>query len=273
MLKASRINSYETCKLLWVLLSIGIIEKIPRMDIPIEQEAVTEVQAPELQSAKETPVFISDESNEEVTTTAEPAASEKPAPSTEVISWQPRKLPPAPPEPPAPAASPAPVAMLMSDPAIEPGTQPTAEISFSDLADFAEQNQPEQSNAPRPSEPPAAELWKRISNFNEQHRYMFEMLRMEMGSGVGNFLTKILRKAAETRPLIFEGIRMNEFGELDSEALKSSIQGNLVEDYYQAFEWLLQEERGTAAAFLDRKRLDVIDTGLLKIQEKQKEHR
>jgi hypothetical protein len=92
-----------------------------------------------------------------------------------------------------------------------------------------------------------------------------------MGAGVGNFLTKILKKAMEHNPLIFEGIRMNEYGELDAEALQGNIQGNLVENYAGAFQWLLEEERARAAAFLDKKRVEAIESGLLKIQEKQRE--
>ena len=96
---------------------------------------------------------------------------------------------------------------------------------------------------------------------------------MEMGSGVGNFVTKILKKAAEVHPLVFEGVRMNEFGELNSDALAASIQGNLVDDHQDAFQWLIDEERATAAAFMERKRLELIDAGLVKIQEKQQKER
>lgn len=277
ILESSRVNSYETCKLIWSLLSTGIIEKIPRMELPPEAEKPVE-------EAMETP--------------QQPAE----APATEVIPWEPRRLPPVPPLPvpaaeepaipePEVAATPeqAVVEQGVAEPAElpsipmemvhEPGSAPTVEISFSDLAEFTDQvpqpaEQPAPAAAPVPDEPaavPEAVIRQDIANFNEQHRYMFEMLRIEMGTGVGNFLTKILKKAMEKSPLIFEGIRMNEYGELDGEALQASIQGNLIDDYAGAFDWLLGEERATAGAFLDKKRMDAIEAGLQKIQDKQRE--
>ena len=271
ILDASRINSYETCKLVWALLSTGIIEKIPRLELPQEAE----------------------------TPAAEPAAAPEPpveAPPTEVIPWEPQRLPPAPslamaapvpfepalpaaefpaPEPDAPVVDVAAFPAVPMTLAVEPEAAPTVEISFSDFAEFTDQlPQQELPEPPAPAEPaevPEAVIRKDISNFNELHRYMFEMLRIEMGAGVGNFLTKILKKAAEMSPLIFEGIRMNEYGELDAEALQANVQGNLVDDYAGAFEWLLSEERETAASFLDRKRIDTIEAGLQKIHDKHRE--
>ena len=38
-----------------------------------------------------------------------------------------------------------------------------------------------------------------------------------------------------------------------------------------ALQWLLQEERSTAGTFLDRKRLNIIESGLQKIQDRQRE--
>lgn len=296
VLKTSRINSYETCKLLWVLLSIGIIEKMPRMEVVDDLESAPDEVA-------------------ELPPTPPPEHQ-----PTEIIAWQPRRLPPATPEfvdsaPPVPerelplrattvempapsqpisegapessepvstavpfaefpAAAPA-VTVAESTPSApsgpEPGAAPTVEISFSDLAEFTDSVPQTPQNVPdRPVEIPDAKIGKDIAGFNEIHRYLFETLRIEMGAGVGNFLTKILKKATDKHPLVFEGIRMNEYGELDAEALRSAIQGNLVDAYSQAFEWLIQEERTTLAGFLEKKRLDAIESGLQKILEKQR---
>ncbi|HSP06432.1 MAG TPA: DUF4388 domain-containing protein [Acidobacteriota bacterium] len=285
ILDASRMNSFETCKLIWALRTIGIIEKTPRLMLSLKPEAGaggTEIETP-------TP-------RESV--------------PTEAIPWEPRRLPPvsAQVSSPAPAQeevaqeapvqeevaqeapvqeeiaqeAPAPEAAgtsgdlaeipLPSLPLVsEPGAAPTVEISFSDLAEFTEE-----MPARAPAEEavvPEASIRKDIAHFNELHRYMFEMLRIEMGTGVGNFLTKILKKAMEKNPLVFEGVRMNEYGELDSEALHASIQGNLVDDYTPAFDWLLAEEHATASAFLDTKRVDAIEAGLQKIRDKHREAR
>lgn len=266
VLHASRINSYETCKLLWTLLSIGLIERIPRLELP--PELVAEETQPAPPAVPEPPIEAPTEQ-----------------PETEIISWQPRRLPPLPPQPetvevmvapeppPETPAIPSPeLSMLQS---LEPGAAPTVEISFSDLAEFTDQAA-EASVTPAPvaensSESEEKKIRKDIADFNELHRYLFEMLRIEIGTGVGNFLTKILKRAMEKSPLIFEGIQMNEYGELDAEALKASIQGNMIDDYSEAFDWLLNEERTRAASFLDKKRVEGIEAGLQKLQEKHRE--
>lgn len=292
ILNASRINSYETCKQLWTLLSIGIIERIPKLELPAELVSAEETPAAPVPSAEPSD-FAETAPFAEALPSTEPEAVVEPAPltetaafaetvpstetaATEIISWQPRRLPPLP----SPAAetlpiesdseqTPQPPELPLVMP-LDAAGAPTVEFSFSDLAEFTDQVQ-EIPPSP-PSETQAEDtLRKEIAKFNELHRYIFEMLRIEMGAGVGNFLTKILKKAMEQSPLIFEGIRMNEYGELDAEALQASIQGNLVEDYTGAFQWLLEEERAKAAAFLDKKRVEAIETGLHKIQEKQRE--
>jgi hypothetical protein len=93
---------------------------------------------------------------------------------------------------------------------------------------------------------------------------------MELGASVLNFLQRILNKASTQYPLVFDGVKMNEFGELDRSALESNIQGNLADRYHQAFDFLLKEEREMMQTYLDRKRADSIEIGLNRILEKQK---
>jgi hypothetical protein len=143
------------------------------------------------------------------------------------------------------------------------------ELSFSDLADiqvipaapqtFASSNDGWEKNVDRD-----------IKNFNEIHRFIFEMLRMEMGAGAGNFLSKIFRKAATQYPFVFEGVNVNEFGELDSNSLAGNIQGNYAELYSEAFDFLLQEERNTMQSILEKKRMEAIESGITRIIEKQR---
>ena len=93
------------------------------------------------------------------------------------------------------------------------------------------------------------------------------MLQIEIGSSVTNFVSKILKRVSEKFPLVFEGVQMNEFGELDEAALSGNIQGNLVENYPAAFEYLLDEEVATIQSLLDSKRAAIIVSGLSRIRE------
>lgn len=145
------------------------------------------------------------------------------------------------------------------------------EVSFSDLAEAAA---PE-IVAPEPSSSVDHDRWEEavpthVKNLNEVHRFLFEMLRMEMGPSISNFLARILNKVSAQHPLVFDGVKMNEYGELDGAALESNIQGNLADKYSEAFSFLLDEERRMMQSFLDRKRAEAIETGMNRILEKQK---
>ncbi len=146
------------------------------------------------------------------------------------------------------------------------------EVSFSDLAEAAA---PPEVAIPEQSSSIDQDRWEEavatnVKNLNEVHRFLFEMLRMEMGPSISNFLARILNKVSAQHPLVFDGVKMNEFGELDGAALESNIQGNLADKYSEAFSFLLDEERRMMSSFLDRKRAEAIETGVNRILEKQK---
>ncbi len=146
------------------------------------------------------------------------------------------------------------------------------EVSFSDLAEAAA--------SPMPVTPETLpsidhDQWEEgvaihVKNLNEVHRFLFEMLRMEMGPSISNFLARVLNKVSAQHPLVFDGVKMNEYGELDGAALASNIQGNLADKYSEAFSFLLDEERRMMQSFLDRKRAEAIESGMNRILEKQK---
>jgi hypothetical protein len=145
------------------------------------------------------------------------------------------------------------------------------EVSFSDLA---EATAPAVVLNPEPSSIDQ-DRWEEgvathVKNLNEVHRFVFEMLRMEMGPSISNFLARILNKVSAQHPLVFDGVKMNEYGELDGAALQSNIQGNLADKYSEAFSFLLEEERRMMQSFLDRKRAEAIESGINRILEKQK---
>ena len=146
------------------------------------------------------------------------------------------------------------------------------EVSFSDLAEAAA---PPTPVTPEPLSSIDDDRWEEVvathvKNLNEVHRFLFEMLRMEMGPSISNFLARILNKVSAQHPLVFDGVKMNEFGELDGAALESNIQGNLADKYSEAFSFLLDEERRMMQSFLDRKRAEAIESGMNRILEKQK---
>lgn len=144
------------------------------------------------------------------------------------------------------------------------------EVSFSDLVEAAapvdSTEQPSSSYQDHWEESVAAH----VKNLNEVHRFLFEMLRMEMGPSISNFLGRILNKVSAQHPLVFDGVKMNEYGELDGAALESNINGNLADKYSEAFSFLLDEERRMMQSFLDRKRAESIESGMNRILEKQK---
>jgi Domain of unknown function (DUF4388) len=146
------------------------------------------------------------------------------------------------------------------------------EVSFSDLVEAAA---PPTPVTPEPLTSIDHDRWEEgvathVKNLNEVHRFLFEMLRMEMGPSISNFLARILNKVSAQHPLVFDGVKMNEYGELDGAALESNIQGNLADKYSEAFSFLLDEERRMMQSFLDRKRADAIESGMNRILEKQK---
>lgn len=298
-------NNFETCKMVWSLMTIGILGPVkppsPEVTTDIFEETPAEespatvlMKAPVLQSP---PVVEPPPHEPRIEPKVEP-----PPPEPRI---EPALEPPPPPEPRIePEVEPPP----MPKPRIEPEPEPTGsaptmilppgalpgpaapagpaveeletgsvaasqgvELSFSDLADLTDQAE---AAAPAPV-PTENNKWEKsverdVNDFNEKHRYLFEMLRIEMGAGVSNFLGKILKKAASKHPLVFEGVQMNEFGELNAASLTGNIQSNLAEAYTQSLDSLLNDERNTMKSLLDKKRLELIETGIARIEESQR---
>lgn len=151
---------------------------------------------------------------------------------------------------------------------------PPADLSFSDLADLTDTAE-HLTPLPPPPAPEIIESWEAqlpadIKLLNEQHRYLFEMLRLELGTGVNPFLSKMVKKVSAKFPLVFDGVRLNDFGEFDESSLIANVEGNLVEKYREAFRYLIDEELGTIHGFLDKKRVASLENGLARISEKQR---
>ena len=344
ILNTSTLNNFETCKLLWALLIIGIIQpSIPRttLQMPFEPEVTSDIFSIEMGREEhapwrqdDTPPFARRASDkkpvsevpthhpilekesitqEEAQVRVEPIVADQALDNQSVIEppnaeqiafatenaflvtelrgepFTPQIEEKGTNEIPIPSGIDQRTEPAVQEEPIAPaflieGTLTVApvEVSFSDLAEASQSiseplSEPlsiSESQKIAATEAPS-DRWEQgiandVNNFNELQRFLFEMLRMELGQSVANFLQRILNKASAQHPLVFDGVKMNEFGELDKSALESNIQGNLADRYSEAFGFLLQEEREMMQTYLDRKRADSIESGLIRILEKQK---
>lgn len=341
ILDKSEMSNFETCKLLWALLIIGLIQpamaQIATLQMPLEPEVTSDIfmiepedeepalwphddtppltrQAlaedvpPEPAVIQQEPMLVPAAAEEKVETRVEPPPEESALEISAETETQPledtQEVAPLETESQALETSqevlPAeiesqPMETPQEVPAVEteetlmippPGAEMEAEailmantlaavpveVSFSDLAEITgPATEPESTTAtPQPQDRWEENIAMHVKNLNEVHRFLFEMLRMEMGPSISNLLARILNKVSAQHPLVFDGVKMNEFGELDGAALESNIQGNLADRYSEAFNFLLQEEREMMQSFLDRKRAEAIETGMNRILEKQK---
>jgi hypothetical protein len=246
ILRLSRVSNFETCKLLWAFLIIGIIEKTEAAFlIPAPQFG----RQPDAPSNDDTRVF---ERNEPLGTSiqSQPPVSLGAHRTTVDVNDST-------------------VSFLDSESAAEP-PPPVVDISFSDLADLTDEGESSQSVELMHAviSKREQELERNIRNFNEVHRYIYETVRIEIGSTVHQFLAKIHKKIFGQFPLVFVGVQMNEFGELDKRALIANIQANLAEQYPVALESVIQEEKNALRSFLDSRKVEAIEAGIARIIEK-----
>ena len=265
ILTISPVSNFETCKLVWAFVVIGAVSPVSEEEAEAiaTSRPVEQVSADEVSSSAPTVILQKEES--------------LPPP---VVEIQDRIEPEAPTPAPKPAiVTPVMPLVIQQEPEQELPPQelelpsPAMDLSFSDLAEFTDQAIEEPEAPPAP--PPVDHSWEKqitstVKNFNEIHRYLFEMIRMEVGAGVANFFSKVLKKTSTKYPLVFEGVQLNEFGEFQESSLAANIQGNLAENYKDAFDSLIREEKAMIVSFLDRKRIEAIEAGYTRILEKQK---
>ena len=253
VLQLSALGSFETCRLLWSFLILSVIEEILVVPLwtghPVEAEGEppeTKTQPLSKEETTTTPQRISEPGKETKESTPSTGFAEAPSPTLSIPAQE--------------------LAALLADPV------PFSELSFSDLADWeeTEEKATQTTAAMESEEAPALQPWENLiqpslTHFNELHRYLYEMVSLELGSGTSSFLSKAFKKASIKYPLVFEGVTLNDFGELSESVLLANIQGNLVTDYGKALDSLLAEERSMISLFLDLKRVDVIEAGLKRI--------
>lgn len=249
ILRLSRVGNFETCKLLWAFLIIGIIEKVETSTVEPAPDLIREPAGGRESGNDDTVVFQRN---------PQPLVGTQPVPIESLLVLPGDQLNEA-------------IEETVPESLID-GPQPVLDLSFSDLAELTDDAEGSsaadlmQAELNRPDQ----ELERNIQNFNEVHRYIYETLRIEIGANVHQFLGKILKKIFDQFPLVFVGVELNEYGELDPRSLIGNIQSNLAEQYLVAFECLLQEERNVIRSFLDQRKLEAIEAGISRIVEKQK---
>ena len=285
ILQSSEIGNFETCRLVWGLLAIGIAEQILSAPPWVAMEDIVQFgsttvpfKVPDVAPpAPETAPLVDTEAAETGPPTAKvniieqdflsalQPDSEK---SADILSH------PEPPIeeqfvdlPPAAITEKGLVQSVLFEEGM-PSAEPAMDLSFSDLSSLTDES------LEAPAIEVAYEKWEEkvpeaITKFNECHRYMFEMLRLELGAGVTNFLTKIVKRASAKYPMVFDGVRMDDFGEFEKDSLGGNIVGNLFQNYPVAFRFLLDEECSALRTFLDKKRAEYIESGLARLAQKQ----
>ena len=324
VLQKSALGNFETCRLIWTFMILGIVEEIlvaPTWTVE-PQEDRTLIMAKPAEETPATPEMISvemTEAPEEVTLKVqkpeepsekeqahpleveveleEPAAApiEQSAPAMEVAtpaaeypdSFEEQFFPVeeslTPVEEPVPAVEEARKEDVSESSVNESTTQsdevesllaepvPFSELSFSDLAELTETEKAMESVK---EESPELHAWEReiqsrLKEFNELHRYIYEMVNLDLAGVTNTFLSKAFKKASVKYPLVFEGVSMNEFGEFAESVLLANIQGNLVQDYQTALDFLITEERSMINLFLEMKRVTAIENGVKRILERR----
>ena len=259
ILQLSPLGNFETCKILWALRSAAIAEHILAAPLSADVQATVEIPQParpvqETVAEKTPPIPVQEAPKEESTARMLLQELARKTEEAAIVTEA------------EPVAAVEPSASITAEPMTP---TPTVELSFSDLADLAD-------SAAEVSllSFPVVESWednvaRDVKDFNEKHRYLFEMLRLELGKGVSGFLTKILRKSSTKYPLVLDGLHVNEYGEFNESSLVANIKGNLVEQYRVAFDYLLREERDVMGSLLDKRIISGIEAGLKRIEQRQ----
>ena len=317
VLQKSALSNFETCRLIWTFMILGIVEEIlvaptwtaepqeertlvmpksiespsPPEIVPVEMPVAPE--EPTLKVQMQGPAEAEQVFPYEVEVEIEepvPAPEEQASPAVEPVSaaeeqavsaeeQMPTVQEPVPPieetvpvvkdavEEPPPVSLPADtLEELLAEPV------PFAELSFSDLAELTETEKAMESVTKE--EPPALHAWEteiqsQLKEFNELHRYIYEMVNLDLGGVTNTFISKAFKKASVKYPLVFDGVSMNEFGEFAEPLLLANIQGNLVQDYQTALDFLIAEERSMISLFLEMKRVTAIENGVKRILERR----
>jgi len=258
ILQISPFGNFDTCRLVWALLLLGIAEQIlgapewgePKPPITAEMAfPVTGRIEPPVPAEETLPIStlpITAEMKIESTLESEPISiDDLPAGELENVSVEPQTTVSAPPS-----------SGLIPSHSVDLSFADLAELTDASLEEIPERFQFEKWDL---------NLEADIQNLNSRHRYLFEMLQIELGAGVASFMTRVSRKTTARYPLIFEGVRMNEFGEFYQNSLIANIRGNMVEKYPDGLDFLFQEEFRMLRSLLEARSVERVESRLGKL--------
>ncbi len=145
--------------------------------------------------------------------------------------------------------------------------QPIIELSFSDLSEFTDtsdedtgikENTPQETQIAQMEELNEDEILTTINIYNSKFKYIYEIVRIELGDLANEFLYSSLNKAKINFPLLFDNVKHNEFGGLDEDTLKNNIMGNIVVDYKEGLDLLINIQLSIIEKFLESSRVQEI---------------
>jgi len=147
--------------------------------------------------------------------------------------------------------------------------QPMVELSFSDLSDLTDQASEDMPRANEPPLPPdfdEEDIHGTVHLFNEKQKYIYEFLRMELGTLANDFLFTSLSKIKTDYFLLFDNVKYDDFGNFNGKSLRDNIVGNLIYDFKAGFQSLLLIQLQMMEKFLEPERVLEINTMLDKIK-------
>lgn len=287
ILQLSSLGDFETCRLVWAFLMLGIIEEIlvaPKWESTEEQAesaaeikvSTAEIPVPQLEEMEQSKNESkgkdhSDESTARIQMQSGETEGEELSEKIESPSFD--ELEPELDTQSMPLIKAEDLDRFRQEEDPDSDTarllvqpQSPTEISFADLAELTDavRNEEQQaiSETNSKSEIRKEDIVPELHEFNEMHRYLFEMVQLDLGPRVTEFLSRAFIKAATRFPLVFEGVRVNEYGELNERTLITNVEVNLVHNLPEALRFLLREEKALVRNFLDPRRADVIEAGM-----------
>jgi hypothetical protein len=108
-----------------------------------------------------------------------------------------------------------------------------------------------------------------LEQFNERHRFVYELVRHQVQDGSRGFLERAFRRVAAEYPRLFHGVSVGAAGELDHQALEHNIRAAEIARFAPGLDRLLQIEVELAREVLGEARAAIIADGLLALREHQ----
>jgi hypothetical protein len=110
---------------------------------------------------------------------------------------------------------------------------------------------------------------REIERFNEIHRLVFELIRFQLREAASTFFERAFQEASREYPAIFEGVAVDQEGELDSFALRRNVIADEIAGYMRGLDRLLEIELEIARQMLGERKSAIVLDGVMAIKERQ----